>query len=331
MKAHQRKNGTWEVKGVDPVTGRRRSFYGKTEQEALAKATPNDRDTLIGFYEQAYLPTIQHLSINYVQHTAFLFEKYLAPAFGDTALENLERVSLQRHFNNLKLSVSSKRIVRSLFVSILKLAKKDGLVKENVGQEVRLAEPRPVKHKAISAEDLRRLVEHGGELREFILLAGCAGLRRGEALGAGSAQVTKDVLSVEQQVQYDRKGKSRLQDELKTMAAYREIPLPFDLPKAAFFCTVAPLNVRYRLHLLCDELGIPRISAHALRHTFITILEDELECPRHVVQALVGHKRPGITDRYSKVTMETKRRWMKLYWEHVSTARTTTLVVNEGK
>lgn len=327
LKAHQRKNGLWEVKGVDPHTGLRKSYYDPTPEGAIAKATKYNSDTLIGFYESAYLPTIRHLSVNYNHQVAYLFEKYIAPAFGDTALDAIERNALQRHFNNLKLSPRSLKLVKHVLGAILRLAEEDGLVVKNVAKGVRLPRPQATKQKALIVDDLRTLLEYSAELREFVLLTGCAGLRMGEALGAGSNQMDGDILRIEQQVQRAKGGKSRIQTELKTKASYREIPIPFDLPKSVFFCPQKPQQAQYQLRRLCTSVGQPVIGPHALRHTFITILEDELECPRRVVQALAGHAGREITDGYSRVSLESKRKWMELYWNHISTGACRKVVV----
>lgn len=325
------------MKGVDPVTGLRKSYYGKTESEALQKAqkaTKSD-DSLCWFYEKVYFPTISMRSRNYRTQVSWVFDQHIAPRIGNMNLEDITRQVLQRHFNTIGLSHGSMRIIRAVMHSIFKLAEEDGLIPKNPVKGVRIVEEGPKQPKGISAADLWKLYENAGELRPFILLTGFAGLRQGEALGASFTAIKGDVLTVHQQV-LKKKGGTEVSPKLKTKNSYREIPLPFDLgPKRIWICDedgkyMTPGMSDYYLRRLCTQLDMEPVGPHALRHTFITIMEDEVECPRRIVQALVGHAGKEITDGYSKVSIEAKRRWMKKFWEHMTTIGTTEFVVQEA-
>ncbi len=265
-----------------------------------------------------------------------MFDRCVAPVLGETPLEQIDRAMLQRFFNGLKtkndepLAPRSQKLIRHLISGILNLAVVDKLITENPAKSLRLPKVMPSENKQIGAVGLKTLLDNSeGELHEFIKLCGI-GLRMGEALGAGSQSITGDVLKVEQQIQMDKKGRTRLQKTLKTEAGRRDIPLPFDMPQALFFCTLKPPQAQYQLRKLSDKFEMGEVYPHALRKTFITVMEDELECPRRIVQEIVGHRRPEVTDVYSKVSMDAKRRWMKKYWEHISTSRVVQLTTEQA-
>jgi integrase len=340
LKAHERKPGLWEAKGIDPASQRRKSYYGKTPEEAVAKARASfrtDDESLNWFYLNVYFPTIAMRSRNYRVQVAWAFDQHLSPGLGHLPMSEIDRPRLQKHFNSIGLAPGSMRIIRAIAHSIFKLAEDDGVILKNVAAGIRIAEEVPGEDKAISAADLWRLYENGEILRPFILLTGFAGLRQGEALGSSFAKMKADVLDVSQQVQ-KVKGGTVVSPKLKTPTSYREIPLPFleELgQKRIWICDenekyMSPGMSDYYLRRLCRTLGMDPIGPHALRHTFITILENELECPRRIVQALVGHRGKEITDGYSKVSMEAKRRWMQAYWEHISTSVRQGLVVQSA-
>ncbi|MBX3114396.1 MAG: hypothetical protein KF836_07495 [Fimbriimonadaceae bacterium] len=65
---------------------------------------------------------------------------------------------------------------------------------------------------------------------------------------------------------------------------------------------------------------MPVVGPHALRHTFISLLENEHECPPSIVAELSGKAKQGNTANYSHAHMEQKRKWMQMLWDRCSTA-----------
>ncbi len=59
---------------------------------------------------------------------------------------------------------------------------------------------------------------------------------------------------------------------------------------------------------MCQELGLPRITWHALRHCHATLL-DAVGAPLGTVQALLGHASPEVTRQiYLHAIPEEQRR-----------------------
>ncbi len=63
---------------------------------------------------------------------------------------------------------------------------------------------------------------------------------------------------------------------------------------------------------------MPVVTPHELRHTFISLVDSEIEAPRTVVMSLVGHSPKSTTDGYSHVKNEQKLLWMEILWDRVS-------------
>jgi integrase len=311
-KAYQRKSGLWEAKGVDPGTGVRKSFYGRTQDDAIRKATGEPLDTLIGYYERCFLPTIRHLAPATIRMRVGHFDRYIAPKLGDTPLESIDRPMLQRFFNGIERSPRTVQMVHGTLSQILGLAERDAMIERNPAKWVRLPKADPLTPKPIEPWQLKDLLT--GEQRELALLCG-SGLRLGEALACGPGVLKDGWLSIESQVVQNGKGKAVRQNTLKTPASKRRIPFKFDMPAKLQWVEGNPPNVSSGLKRHCQRLGFV-CTPHMLRHTFITTIED-LECPRRVVAELVGHTRPDTTDGYSKVADEQKEKWMDKYWEFV--------------
>jgi len=320
MKASQRKDGRWECKGVEPVTGRRISYYGKTEAEALRKASGESLDTLIGYYENVYLPTVRMRSQNYRLQISWAFDQWIAPEFGDTNLVDIDRVAIQRFFNGVKgLKPISMRHVRNVLRAILGLAEDDGLIPKNPVLKVRLPAIQSKEIRTFALAELKHLMASAKHHKPLILLLGGAGLRVGEACAAQWPKA--GVLSVRQQI-IQVPGQVYLSPNLKTANAYRDIPLPFltELGEPrVWICEgrkggyMTPCGAEWALKQACMWADLEPIGPHAMRHSFITAMENELEAPRRVVQALVGHAGKEITDGYSKVSLEAKNRWMQRF------------------
>lgn len=265
-------------------------------------------------------------------------DRYVLPEFGQAHLADIRRADLQVFFNRLgkSLGPSSLAKVRIVLSGVFRLAVADELLAANPATFVRLPQPPPPRKTALTFAELGALVEAAGPLaRPFVLLAGCCGLRLGEAVGVTRHALSRaGVLTVSQQVQ-QHKGGCVVKDTLKTGHSRREVPLPAGLLDALLSCGqvsgvwvcsdslggyIRPKNVARELRRACLEAGVPIVSPHELRHTFISLMDNELEAPRTVVMALAGHSPQTTTDGYSHVRVEQKLRWMERYWARTADA-----------
>jgi integrase len=336
--------GLFAAKGIDPATLQRKNYFGSSANEASVKAyasfgIESPDTTLFTFYRSVYLPTVKSRSQNWKNQIGWAMDKYILPELGEKDIRELKRAELQRFFNSIgtALKASSLAKIKIVLSGILRLALADEIIATNPLTFVRLPEPDPVEKTSLSFEELKALLDHSGLLiRPFIILAGCAGLRLGEAVGVTRGAISKDgVLSVRQQVQ-QLKGGCETSQKLKTEHSRREIPLPVSMREALHSCEqvsdiwicsdskggyVRPKNITRELQIACKKAEIPRVSPHELRHTFISLMDNEVEAPRTVVMALAGHAAQSTTDGYSHVKTEQKLRWMERFWQRVESAR----------
>lgn len=334
--------GLFAAKGIDPVTLQRKNYFGGSPAEASRKALESfgiaEDTSLFSFYCNVYLPTVKHRSRNWLDQIAWAMDGYIAPELGHRDLRELKRAELQLFFNKIgqSLKTSSVAKIKIVLGGIFRLAMADEVILSNPVTFVRLPERDRVEKTALSLEDLKKLVDTAGPLiKPFVLLAGCAGLRLGEAVGVTRAAISREgVLSVRQQVQ-QFKGGCIVSPKLKTEHSYREIPLPIGFREVLLDCSqvsgiwvcsdskggyVRPKNITRELRAACVKAEVPVVSPHELRHTFISLMDNEIEAPRTVVMALAGHSAQSTTDGYSHVKSEQKLRWMELLWDQMSTA-----------
>lgn len=350
--ASQRKDGRFEAKGIDPITGARKSYYGKTKEEAESKATGSlqlrDDRTLYGFFANTYRPFVSQRSRGWKDQIAYAMDQFILPVFGHRELAGITRHEIQLAFNRWacitkddgspKYKQSSLRKVKIVFSCVMNLALDDELVLKNPVARVRVggAESRPKR--SLSAEELWKLYQASDALcRPVILLAGFCGLRIGECCGVTRKAIDSDaILTVSQQVtQYE--GGCRVTETLKTPQSFRMIPLPSDLQTAllnagqvsdVFVCSdtkggfITPNNATRSLQAACVRAKIDPISPHILRHTFISLMENDIEAPLRIVEELAGKSKVGNTAAYSHARLEQKRKWMTKFWGRVSMAET---------
>ena len=347
--AHELKHrpGTWQAKGQDPDTLQRRSFYGNSKEEAERKARESykpelsveDQATVYGFYSRVYLPTILHRSPNWNKQVGHAMDKHFLPKIGHLELTAVTRPMLQEIFNEMTaLSVKSRQLYKIVLNCVFNLALIDGKIPSNPCAFVRLPQPTPSRKRALSFEELHQLIEHSHTLiKPVVLLAGCCGLRRGEFLGLTKANISADnILSVDQQIRYDGNKMERT-STLKTPNSRRAFPIPAALADrlragdSMHVCpdsiggVLRPGNVSRELAIACKRAGIETVTAHELRHTFISLMENELEAPRRVAQSIAGHKGREVTDIYSHTQRTQMLKWMTIYWERASTEKCPTI------
>jgi len=345
--------GWFEAKGIDPDTGKRRSYLARTPQEASrlahvsksAARKPKHDGTLYGFYALVYLPTIAGHRHRTIEQIAWAWDGRILPAFGHVQIAELTRQEIQAQFNvwASELKGNSIRHLKTWFGAVLQLALDDGLIETNPVRRVRLPKIQTTKPNALDWPDLAALLEHAcPTLRPAVYLMAC-GLSPSEACAVTRTTLKGTMLHVCQQVDQDR---AEIVTTLKTDARYRYIPLPEWVAEElesskerskVLVCPncdgylMMPKSLTKLLAEACERAGIERVSPYQLRHTFISLIENDVEAPRRVVQALAGHARNTITDGYSHTFVRQLEKWMKAYWERVSMVVRQKEVSHEGQ
>lgn len=220
----RRPDGRWEAR-ITLEDGRRKSFYGKTRQEAARQLTQalRDRDAglpivgekqtlaqYLALWLKDIAPTIRPRSLQRYEEAVRL---HINPHLGATTLSRLVPQQLQT-FYTLKLEEGLAPATVARLHAVLRRSLGEafrlGLVQRNVATLVRA--PRPTHHemRTFSPEQARTLLEaaHDDPLEALYVLAITTGMRRGELLALHWADINLDerFLQVRYTVQHVKGG-----------------------------------------------------------------------------------------------------------------------------
>ena len=204
--------------------------------------------------------------------------------------------------------------------SIFKAAQENGLVARSpVSSMLKPTGKKTAEKAALAPQDCALLVERVDNPRAhtFLLIALQTGMRRGEILG-----LMWDDVDFEERIIHVRhnailgKGETSIQEALKTDAGRRDLPLTDDLEawltkwkqtsRSKFVLSMKngkPLTqsaYKSMWRLVERELPETHVTAHVLRHTYVTrLFEAGLDIKE--IQYLAGHSTVDMTDRKSVV------------------------------
>lgn len=259
----------------------------KREKKTITLAAWLDR-----WLELYKIPNLKPLSVRNIQ-------KYLSRAYrelGDKKITEITTDDLQAfllRFDSPTMRDSCKIYLTEAF----RKANLQGLIKTNPCLALEIKKSKSGKRQALTTEQQDMFVE---AIRDnayeplFLFLLG-TGLRIGEALALTwedidvehkSVSVTKNVVFIE--------GKKVVQQNPKTAAGIRKVPIANiawnALPATKAQGEIFPFNsstVQDAFQRISSKVGFP-VSAHILRHTYATRLEEAGISPK-LKQYLMGH------------------------------------------
>lgn len=346
--------GLWESKGLDPITGKRKSYYASNAYDASRQAAAslgydveqNEAQTdltLHSFYCEVYWPGLKARSYNWREQVRWAYDHYIGPKWGGTDLRAITKRDAQNWFNSLIGTVANSSLgkIKIVFSAIYNAAMDETeddqsqAVTRNPITRIKLPAVIEPDKIALTASQLHRLIIHaqGREIAPIILAS--LSLAKGETCAVQYDRIRGGILDVNQQIQYEKGKGFFVTSILKTPQRKRKIPLPENVIKRLadakgksdiFVCSdsvggfLTPKNFDRELAAACKRAQIPSISPHELRHTFISILENELEIPTTIVSRLAGKAKKGINRDYSHSTMQQMRRAMDAYWQLILSA-----------
>ena len=274
---------------------------------------PRSCCSLRDFVEEWKTQALPALKFATQQHYEYIIEIHLLPTFGDIQLRLISRESIQSLLASKLKSLSWRTVkhIRTTLGTILGTAEFWGYIEDNPVRKTKLPRRGPQPEKTVlSPEQLHSLLGRLPEpSRSLVWLLVLTGLRIGEllALRWQDVDLNTGILRVSRTL-YEGHF-----DEPKTRSSNRTVPLSTKGveilsnmrpqaadPDALVFRTKkgTPLcrrNLTNRqLVPVCEELKIPKIRWHSLRHANATLL-DAVGTPLGTVQSLLGHASPEIT------------------------------------
>ena len=266
------------------------------------------------WYDLYKKPYLRENSLNAIK---YVLNQHILPVIGGYRLRDISPMQIQAIMASLsKKSNSLQSKVLIHLRSIFKAAQENGLVaKSPISSMLKPGGRKTAVKTALTPQESRQLVERVENPRAntFLLIALHTGMRRGEVLG-----LMWDDIDFETKVIHVRhnailgKGETSIQDTLKTDAGRRDLPLSEDLEARLTKCRQGsrskfvlamkngkPLTqsaYKSMWKLVERELPETHVTAHVLRHTYITrLFEAGLDIKE--IQYLAGHSTVDMTLR----------------------------------
>jgi integrase len=243
----QRPDGRWEARiryrDADGIS-RRKSYFGETQREALAKLTearkqqaqgvaPIDQRITFGKYLTQWLetvaaPRLKPKSFASYQHLA---TKHLGPGLGHVPLFKLDPASIRKFLTAKAESGLSGRTCQYLHAVIRKAlgdALKDGSVARNAAQLVTPPRAKGSKVEPLTPQQVRRFLDHiqGHRLEALFTVAAALGLRQGECFALQWSDIDLEARTLHVRHSLARVNRKILLDRPKSDAGIRHVALP---------------------------------------------------------------------------------------------------------
>lgn len=206
-----RKDGRWEIRVQDPVTGKRRSAYAKSETEARRKlrdmiskveqglATLDSSARLDTFLEEWLKdPGSSRRAESTMREYERRLRTHVMPAIGHKKLRAMTVVDVERmlqHCADKGLGRESVRGIRNALAAALTQAKRQRLINGNPATSATLPQTeakQPKQHATVAEVQALLKAAQGKEMGDLLGVLAGTGCRIGEALGAHWADFDLD-------------------------------------------------------------------------------------------------------------------------------------------
>lgn len=266
------------------------------------------------WYDLYKKPNLRENSLNAIK---YVLNQHILPFIGGYRLRDITPMQIQAimaSLSNKSNSLQSKVLIH--LRSIFKAAQENGLMaKSPVSSMLKPGGRKTAEKVALAPQETRLLVERVNNPRAhtFLLIALHTGMRRGEILG-----LMWEDIDFKQRIVHVRhnailgKGETSIHNTLKTDAGRRDIPLTDELEAwlakykkrshSRFVLAMQngkPLTqsaYKSMWKLVERELPDTHVTAHVLRHTYVTrLFEAGLDIKE--IQYLAGHSTVDMTLR----------------------------------
>ncbi len=326
-----------------------RSFYGKTREEAEFKAVVS-LDEKVEDYAKTDL-TVKDLIVEWMlsisarikESTAANYrmkaEKHLIPAFGDKYCFTIKANDIHIFIENKLKSGLSARYIKDIIVllkSVFKYASREYHIR-NVLDGITLPKKSKPEVKILTNDEQKTLERYIAENQNLTTLGISTsmymGLRIGEfcALKWSDIDFEKRILTVNHTLQriQTKNGSKRTKlvlSDPKSASSKREIPIPecvigmlkkFRNSGDTYVLSgskkpTEPRTMEYRFSKILNNVGLPSVHFHSLRHLFATNCI-ALGFDVKTLSEILGHSSVEVTlSRYVHSSIDRKRALMDL-------------------
>ena len=310
-------NKKYKVKTVvDPRTGQRRYFYGKTEREAMQKVllfteSIEKGRTFAEVADEWWGDTLERIEHQTQKGYKPAMQRALAH-FGKVPVKDIKPRDILRFLNSLKNKFAAKTLAtqRMIINLILDTAVLAGDIDVNPCTTVKVPKGERNIRKAASPEDEAK-VKAAKDAWLFPFFALMSGMRKGEILATQWKDINFDEGFIEVTKSVEFIGNQPRIKAPKTDAGVRLVPLLDALRERLLMekdrtaehfifsdtggktpLTFKRYEILYKHYQ--KEVGVT-CTAHQLRHSFATVAF-ELGVPTKSVQGFLGHRQSSTTE-----------------------------------
>lgn len=265
--------------------------------------------TLAEFVEREFLPH-QRSNIRSARIQEWMIAKFIHPLYGARRLKDISRhdvVKLGNTVRDATTPVNANRYL-SVFARILNLAFEWGYVTVNVAERVKHFKTADRRERFLSADEIRRLDEvlaaEDTPGASCIRLALFLGMRRGEICSLRWEDIALDGGAPSLFLRRTKAGNSRTVplnsravEVLRACERFRVTGSPYVFPSPVERGHIIDLRFTWKKAKKAAGLDSD-LRLHDLRHTFASQLVQG-GTSLYVVQKLLGHHNPSMTQRYS--------------------------------
>jgi integrase len=246
------------------------------------------------------------------------YECHLKPRFGRKALDTITVMDVQRIVVDLRKTGKSPKTIRNvveLFKRVVNYARRLGLYDgENPANRATLPKVSGERGRFLEPGQVKKLWEVCQEYSDrvsanFILLALLTGCRRGELFRlkwedvdfrGGWITLRDPKGGRDQVIPLNQSAIELLQDHPKVDGS------PYVFPGVN---GGARRDIRRPWAAMKEKVGLPSgFRLHDLRHSYASLLASSGQVPLHLVQRLLTHASPVMTQRYSHLAEESLKR-----------------------
>lgn len=308
---------------MNDVIGRQFNFLLKPKEEC--KVTLSE-------YVRKYVDTYLKRSIKDSSLRLYgKYEKLIGETIGKEPLSSINTERLQEFFNShTDMCESTLKKIRGFISPIFDCAVEEGIIDRNPvsSKRIRIKGVAEKSPDAISTDNIQKVLTIIDSLpikhRKMLVLLLFTGVRRGEMLGLQWRDIdtVNGVIHIRRQVKHVG-NRPIVDNDLKTVNGKRDIPIIGDI-KVLLSLKGSDADTDYIVsgsepmtqkmyenawqhtikRRILEVTGLENVTAHQLRHTFITYLESTRIDPK-TLSAIAGHSDVAFTlKRYVSIQPE---------------------------